>query len=177
MINYRKLISAGFAALGIILLPLLVMPQYSLIKVTKEAVKNREAGLEKKKALIDKIDGLKRQTQEKKKDLDKLAMVLPETKNTHEVVVNLEEMGKQTGTQIETIKTAQITDVKGAVSKVLQIEVNASGQYKSIVDFTKLLEKNLRILDMQEFILSLDTSAEGTGKLKFIGKMYAYFIK
>lgn len=177
MPNYKKLVSAGFVALGIILLPLLVLPQYNLIAVTKKAVISRQTGLEKKKALMEKIESLKKQTQEKRGEMDKLAMILPQTKKVQEIVVNLEEMSKQTGVQIKTIKTAQVSSAKSRNARVLQIEINSSGQYKALADFIKLIEKNLRVLDVQEFTLSLDTSATAAGGLNFAVKMHGYYIE
>ena len=174
--NFRKLLSAGLAALGIIIIPLLVLPQYSLIGLTKEAIETRQAGLDKKKALMEKIEDLKKKTQERKNDMDKLATIIPQTKKTQDIVVNLEEMARETGITVKTVKTAKVS-TRGQDFGTLQVEVSASGQYKSLFEFIKLMEKNLRVLDLQEFTLSLDTSAASAGGLNFATKMHTYFVE
>ncbi len=177
MMDYKKLIGAGFVALGIILIPLLVLPQYNLISATKEAVNARQAGISKKQALLVKITDLKNKVSERRADVDKLATVLPQTKKTQDVIVNLEEIAKETGVNLKTVKTAKIEGLKGADSKIMQIEINSSSQYKSVFDFIRLAEKNLRVLDLQEFTISLDSSSNIPGGLNFAAKIYTYFVE
>ena len=109
--------------------------------------------------------------------MDKLATIIPQTKKTQEVIVNLEEMAKETGVTIKTTKTAKVTAARGRDFGTLQVEVSAAGQYKALLDFIKLLEKNLRMLDLQEFTLSLDTSAVSFGGLNLSAKIHSYFIE
>ncbi|MBI2057695.1 MAG: type 4a pilus biogenesis protein PilO [Candidatus Yanofskybacteria bacterium] len=177
--NYKKLIAAGLVALGIILLPVLVVSEYYTLTAVKGAISEKKTALDKKKALMVKIEDLRNQTKEKHTGLEKLATVLPEGKETHEVVVNIEEMSKQSGVELKTLKTALIQ--QGGTSsngpRSMQVEVGGAGQYRAILDFIKLTEKNLRILDIQEFTLSLDTSATAAGGLNFAAKINTYFIE
>src|SRR3989344_1941067 len=106
--NYKKLTAAGLVALGIILLPVLVIAEYNASSAVKGAISEKKTALDKKKALMVKIESLRNQTKEKRADLEKLATVLPEGKETHEVVVNVEEMSKQSGVELKTLKTALI---------------------------------------------------------------------
>lgn len=177
MINYKKLISAGFASLGIVLIPLLVLPQYNLISATNEAIDARQAGIDKKQILLAKITDLKNKVNERRTDVDKLATVLPQTKKTQDIVVNLEEIAKETGVELKTVKTAKIEGPKGSDSKIMQVEINSAGQYKSIFEFIRLTEKNLRVLDLQEFTISLDSSATIPGGLNFAAKIHTYFVE
>ncbi len=174
--NYKKLISAGLVALSIVLVPLLVLPQYNLIGAIKEAINVRQAGIDKKQALLNKITDLKKQVSERQPDVDKLATVLPQTKKTQDIVVNMEEIAKETGVDLKTVKTAKI-EQKSLESKTIQIEINSSGQYKSIFEFIRLMEKNLRVLDLQEFTLTLDSSSNVPGGLSFAAKIHAYFVE
>ena len=180
MINYRKLGSAGIVSFGIILLPLLVLPQYNLISETRKTIESRKADFEKKQAMIGKIEDLKKQVKEKQSDMSKLASILPETKKTQDVLVNLEEIAKESGIELKTVKLASLAGTGGQGQrevKTLQIEISSGGQYQSLVNFIKLIEKNLRVFDLQEFNLSLNASATVAGELNFAAKINSYYIE
>ncbi|MBI2676792.1 MAG: type 4a pilus biogenesis protein PilO [Candidatus Yanofskybacteria bacterium] len=177
--NYKKLIGSGLIALGIIFLPILVVPEYRAVSAIKSAIQQKKAAFDKKKVLMDKIDTLRIQTKERRADLEKLATILPESRKTQEVVVNIEEMSKEAGVELKTLKTAIVQQGRAGVSGTgaMQIEISSSGQYRSLLDFIKSIEKNLRILDVQEFTLSLDSSAASVGGLTFAAKILTYFIE
>ena len=177
--NYKKLIGSGLVALGIIFLPILIVPEFSTISAVKSAIQQKKAAFDKKKILMDKIDSLRKQTKERRGDLEKLATILPESRETQEIVVNIEEMSKETGVELKTLKTALIQQGGTSVSgtRAMQVEISSSGQYRSLLDFIKSIEKNLRILDVQEFTLSSDSSAASAGGLVFSAKILTYFIE
>lgn len=175
--NYKKLTGAGLISVGIFLSFVLALPQYQELVSIKEAKDAQQAALDKKQSLLDKLSSLKQQIQQRRIDVDKLNNILPKEKRVQDVVVNVEEISRESGISIKTLKTALIqTGLQDSRYKVIQVEVDAVSQYKSMVDFVRSLEKNLRIFDIQGLTVSLDMSANAAGSLNFNTKFYTYFV-
>lgn len=181
MNNYKNLIGAGLIALSFVIFFTTALPEYDAIKLVRDEIVIKREERDKKKSFVDKIDNLKKQVEARKNDLDNLNIMLPEHKNTQEVLVSLEDILRQTGVQIGDLKTGKTgSGPEGAGSQVIQVEADFSSSYQSFIDMLRLLEKNLRIFDIQE--LSLNKKNEGTGNLSSLLmntslKFNTYFIK
>lgn len=174
--NYKKLMGAGIAALGFILFSFLVWPLFLGLSNLRAAVESKQAVLDDRNGVIEKILALKKTVTSKKADIDQLAVILPSEKKTQEIIVNIEEVARQSGIDLRELKTAKILSKEGDRYKILQIELAGSGFYKSTLELLKALEKNLRIFDVQEFTMALDSSGEATGLLNIELKLSTYYL-
>lgn len=175
--NYKKLAGAGAAALGFILFAVLVWPLFKGIGALKEAVENKQTVLEQRKGLVEKVRSLKKAAVARKENIDQLAIILPADKKTQEIVVNIEEAARQSGVGLKELKTASVvSQEKNTSYQTMQVELSGSGRYQSILDLFQSLEKNLRIFDIQEFTISLDSAGEASGLLNIDLKLFTYYL-
>ncbi|MDP3731110.1 MAG: type 4a pilus biogenesis protein PilO [bacterium] len=175
--NYKKLIGAGIAAIGFILFAILVWPLFYAVVEVREQIEIRNTALEQKKTIIDKIAGLKSMVDSRRTEINQLISVLPKEKKMHEVVVNIEDMANQSGVTLRGFQSAELASLEIDKShKTIQVDLDGSGSYQSILNFIKLLEKNLRIFDVQGFTVALDTSGTGTGELNLGLKLFTYYL-
>lgn len=174
--NYKKLMGSGLATLGFILFAFLVWPIFLGLGEIRATVESKQVAFDDRNGVIEKILSLKKTVASKKADIDQLATILPADKKTHEIVVNIEEIARQSGVDLRELKTAEILSKEGDKYKTLQVELNGTGFYKSILELFKSLEKNLRIFDVQEFTLALDSAGEATGLLNVELKFFAYYL-
>lgn len=173
--NYKKLIGAGIASIGFILFSLLVLPLFRVLADTREAIGSRQDILAQRKDVLAKIADLKKKVDSRKKEIGQLTSVLPTEKKTQEIIVSIEDMANQSGIELKDLKTAEIVSLDKKGYEILQVELSGSGSYQSITGLIKLLEKNLRIFDVQGFSLSLDASGV-VGKLNLDLKLYTYYL-
>lgn len=174
--NYKKLIGSGIAALGFILFSFLVWPLFLGLSDIRAAVESKQAVLDDRKGVVEKILALKKTVADKKADIDELAVILPSEKKTQEIIVNIEEAARQSGVDLRELKTAKVLSKEADKYKILQVELSGAGYYQSILELFKALEKNLRIFDVQEFTMALDSAGEATGLLSMELKLFTYYL-
>ncbi len=168
---------AGMAAAGFILFSFLVWPLWQTLGDTREAIASQQTILDQKKAVLDKMANLKKRVVAKQTEIVQLSSVLQAEKKSQDIVVNIEEMAHQSGMELRDFKTAEIISLdKNNGYQTLQVEIAGSGSYQSALELFKLLEKNLRVFDVQSFTVSLDTSSATTGKLNLNLKLLTYYL-
>jgi len=175
--NYKKLIGAGIAAIGFILFAVLVWPLFHAVVEAGNQIESRQAVLDQKKIILNKIADLKSKVDSRRAEINQLAAVLPKEKKMHEIIVNIEDMANQSGVALQDFQTAEPASLKrDVVYQTIQVDIGASGSYQSILNFLKLLEKNLRIFDVQGFTVSIDTSGTNVGILNLDLKLFTYYL-
>lgn len=175
--NYKKLTGAGIAALGFILFSILVWPLFTISAELKTAIESKRTVLDEKKEALGRILDLKSKVGAKRNEIAQLTAVLPADKKIQEILVNIEEAARQSGIDLRDFKTGAVASLeKDAVQKILQVGLSGSGSYSSILDFFKLLEKNLRIFDVQDFTVSQDASGTAAGRLNLDLKLFTYYL-
>jgi len=175
--NYKKLAGAGMAAIGFIFFAVLVWPLFMGLGEAREAVESGQIALDQRKNILEQVRSLKKIVSTKKDSIDQLGTILPARKKIEEVVVNIEEAANQTGLSLRELKTAEaLSPEQKNSSKILQVELSGSGSYQAVLGLFKSLEKNLRIFDIREFSVSLDTAGEATGVLNLNLKLLTYYL-
>ena len=175
--NYKKLTGAGIAAIGFILFSFLVWPLFKGLGEARANIESKQAALEERRNVFEKVRSLKKTVASKNSDIQQLGTILPADKKTEEIVVNIEEAAKQAGFSLRELKTAEVLfQAQKTDHKILQVTLSGSGNYGPILNFFQSLEKNLRIFDVQEFTLSLDSAGEAAGLLNLDLKLFTYYI-
>ncbi|TSC74037.1 MAG: hypothetical protein G01um101444_397 [Parcubacteria group bacterium Gr01-1014_44] len=169
---------AGMAAIGFILFSVLILPLYQISAETGQMIDGRQSSLDQKKTVLGKIDGWQEKVSANQTAIEQLAAVLPVKKNTHEIVVSVEEAARQAGVNLTDFKSSPKSSTEGKTFyETLRVEVVGTASYASTLEFFKLLEKNLRVFDVQDFSVSLDASGAGSGRLNINIKFLAYYLK
>lgn len=175
--NKKKLIGAGMVAAAFLVSLALLWPYYDAIQKTKDILETKKAELDQKKAFVQKMTDLRKQIEARKEDLIKMEPFLSSGRHTEDVVVSLETISQEAGVAIGEFKTG-ISKGKGGESfETLQVEFTASGPYSALFHMVKLMERNLRIFDVQEINLAEKEGASASGLLVATIKLNTYFIK
>ncbi|MBI2063354.1 MAG: type 4a pilus biogenesis protein PilO [Candidatus Yanofskybacteria bacterium] len=171
----KNTLAAIIFSLGLLLLFVLVMPQYDAIKVTKEAVNSRKVVLKETAFVFEKIQELNRQAQSRQADINKIKVFIPEKKQIDEVVSSIQKITEQSGLQLSVLTTAAVPVTSEIGYKKILIGADLVGAYPSFVNFLKLLEQSLRLYDIFEITGAASTTSPGN--VNFTIKMNAYYLK
>ncbi len=150
---------------------------YDAIQEVRNLIQSKELQVVKKQNFIEKITGTRKQVEARKEDLDKVEFLLSSGRHTEDVIVNLEAITQEAGVTIGDFKTGVAKGGSGEEFEVMQIELSTSGQYATIFNLIRLLEKNLRIFDIQEFTISKKDGGSFATPLLATLKMNTYYLK
>jgi len=154
-----------------------VLPEYGSINVIRAAVSERQTLLEKRSAMVANVQQLKKDISAQQANITSLQDFLPTTSKVEEIIANIDTLTSQNGVQL---KDFTIGDVKDANVKDYQktsVDLNLSGTYASFLNFTKQLERNLRLSDVSEISMAKDTQSISSDLLMINLKMQVYSIK
>src|SRR3989344_9500438 len=149
--NKKRLIGASMIASAILVAFAFLWPYYDAIQEVRGMIEAKELEVIKKGKFIEKITGTRKQMEARKEDLDKVESLLSSGRHTEDVIVNLEAITQEAGVTISDFKTGVAKGGGTEEFEVMQVELATSGQYATIFNLIRLLEKNLRIFDIQEF--------------------------
>lgn len=178
MFNFKNLTAAGIVAIASFLFFALVLPQYISIQNINKAVSEHNEVLNQKKELLLKINSLEEQYTSRTEDIDKLSTILPQRKNIEETLSSIEDISRQSGLSLNRIVASvreRVTTDLGESVGILSVETNFSGLYPSFFTFLTLLEKNIRVFDIQGF--SMVKESFESDILSFKVSIETYFIK
>lgn len=175
--NKKKLMGAAIVAGSLAAFMVLVLPRYDAIQETRGMLVVREQEVAKKRKFVEKMMELKKQIEARQDDLDKMESFLSSGKKTQDVIVNLEAIAREAGVAIDTLKTSSPQGGNGENFEVLQVELDTAGQYPTLANLVKLIEKNLRIFDIQEISINQKDSGGFTVPLLLSLKINTYYLK
>ena len=175
--NKKKLIGASIIAGALASFMIFVLPRYDLIKETKDTIEIREIEVAKKRKFVDKMIELKKIIEARQDDLSKVESFISSGKHTQDVIINLESIVREAGVAINDFKTGSAKSDTNESFEIMQIELTAGGQYSSISNMIKLIEKNLRIFDIQEISITRKESGGTVSPLISSLKINTYYIK
>lgn len=174
--NRKKLIGAVFISGSLTAFIAFILPRFDAIQETRAAIEIREGQVADKKKFVEKMIELKKLIEARQDDLSKVGSFISSGKQTQNVVVNLEEIAREAGVAISDFKTGSAKLEAGNNFEVLQIELIVSGHYPALSNMIKLMEKNLRIFDVQEIGLTRKEGEE-SGFLGANIKINSYYLK
>lgn len=152
-------------------------PYYDAIQEARFMIEAKELAIVKKQRFIEKITNTRKQIEARKEDLDKIASLLSSGRHTQDVIVNLEAITRETGVTISDFKTGVGKGGSGEELALMQVELTTGGQYAALFNLIRLLEKNLRIFDLQEFNISKKEGGNLATSLFATFKMNTYYLK
>lgn len=174
-INYKKIIGAALIGASFVIVLVFILPLYNSLKPFKEEISLRQEIFSRRQKFVNKTMELKKQTEAREDDLSKLSVLLPERENLQDLLINLEDMPAKAALQIQEIKINE-GDSGQDDYRALQVELGTGGPYRNLLDFVKLVEKNLRIFDIKELSLAPKEQAGAAGDLSLNVKFITYFL-
>lgn len=174
MVN-KNYLGVGLVGLTIIVFWLFVMPVWSRMSMLNDAIAEREDVLSSREDILRRIDDLNRQYQERFSDVGRISSVVPNTKNTAELVSTIETISQQTGMQLIEITMGEPSGQQQELQTSFA-ELGLIGSYSSLTVFLDLLEKNLRLIDVFEISASQASAPGQQIVLNFRVKINAYYI-
>jgi len=172
-----------FVAIGVVVL--LILPAYSDIKSKKEDFKQREEEFNKKQELVLKVKELLGKYNDRIVDFDNLNLAIPSgNPATPDLLVNLNAISSSAGMVMENIdiksaasalagRTSRAASASGQSAqnfKTASISLTLAGTYDSLKNYLRLLEDNLRIIDISS--IEFETKE---GVFEFSIEMRAYY--
>lgn len=163
---------------------------YNEITALKENINSYNTALGNSKVLENERDKLTAKYNSfSKDDLSRLEKLLPENVDNIRLVLEIEQLAQPYGMTLKDVKynttemgSAATSNLQvGAVGKAdnkdygtFDLEFSTSGSYRNFVNFTKDLEKNLRIVDVSS--ITFLPSVSNT-KNPFSSEIYKYGFK
>lgn len=155
----------------------LLWPYYNAIQGVRDTIEAKEIELDQKKKFIQKVTDLSKQIEARQEDLIKVESFLSSGKHTAEVVVNLEAIFRESGVAVSEFKVGMNKEKSGENFEILQVEFTASGPYVALFNMIKLIERNLRLFDIQEINMVKKEEAIVSSPLIATIKLNTYFIR
>lgn len=172
--NFRKLIAAGVVSLAIVVAFILTWPTFNNIGLLRTTIQERQLTLQKRQSLVNKVKQWQVWQKEAQPKIDKLGTLLPSQSANEEILVALEQIAQQAGLVMQKVEISNGDINNVADYQNLLVTVVSSGQYTNFREWLALLEKNLRIFDVQEYVIGKDLASNN---LNFTIKFDSYYLK
>src|SRR3989344_55247 len=153
-----------------------VLPAYEFTSSLKLTAEERMQLLNSRQDLLKKVNDLGAEYDSRYSELQRMAFVVPDSKELPEVIAMVESIFSQTGNILGdyTIGNAN-TDEEGL--KNISLTISAKGSYESFVNLIKTIEKNIRIFDIVYLSVSEDLQDISGGSLNIEIKGDIYWLK
>jgi Tfp pilus assembly protein PilO len=172
----KNYLGVGLAGLAVIIFWIFAMPIWDRTSLLNTAIAERGDILSLRKEVLKKIEELNIQYQERSSDVDKISSVVPNAKNAAELVSTIEAITQQTGMQLIEITMGESSAEQQELQTVF-LNLGLIGSYPSLTTFLELVEKNIRLIDVQEISVSQTSTPGAQVVLNFRVKASAYYLK
>lgn len=179
MRTIKNLVGSVLISLAVLLVWVLVLPEYDSKSYLEALVMTRTADLEAKSKLIDKTLELDKEYQSRYAELKRLALVVPAEKHIEETITILENIFSSTGIPLRDMALSSNEGEIGSAYDLVDIELNFNASYDSVVNFLIAIEKSLRLIDTTRFSIGIDkenASESGPLSLGASFRARAYFV-
>lgn len=179
MRTIKNLVGSILISLAVLLVWVLVLPDYDNRDYLETLVLTRTADLEAKSRLIDKTLELDKEYQSKYAELKRLALVVPSEKHIEETITILENIFSSTGVPLRDMALSSNEGEIGSAYDLVDIELNFNTSYDSVINFLIAVEKSLRLIDTTRFTVGInkeEVSESGPRSLSASFKARAYFV-
>ncbi len=156
--SIKNLIAAILIAISGFLVWTQILPVYYSTASLKSTITEKEAILQSRTEILAKIKALNEEYNSRFTELQRLALVVPKSKGLPELVSMVEAIFSQTGNPITEF---MIVDSSGQneLLKSMTVTMSSSGTYNSFYNLLKILETNIRLIDVESISVSEDLQA------------------
>jgi Tfp pilus assembly protein PilO len=174
-VSTKNYIGAGMAAVALFLFWTYDFATYRQIPFYDEAIDKRQQLVEERRAILEKIQSLDREYQQRAENIKQFALIVPTKKNIEEIIFALDVIAIQSGLFMDKL-TVQ-TDEPKQLSELnlVFISLEGSGIYPAILNFLGNIEQHWRIVDVDELDITRPAGSQENLTVKL--KASAYFLK
>ena len=156
--SIKNLIAATLIAISGFIFWTLILPTYQFARQIKLVIQERSDILNARLEILNKIENIIADTQNKYTELQRLALVIPEKKGIPELISSIEAVFAKSGNILLALSTSENpSEDKGTVNRVF-VEIGAQGTYSNLVNMLEYIEGNIRIFDVTSFSALAETS-------------------
>ncbi len=120
------------------------------------------------------VQNLQQQYDTHKKDIEKLAVILPQKKRGDTIIFGIQTIATQSGIQLKRISLSPSSGLDEYGSQLVSIDL--SGSYQNLINFITTIEKNIRILDIRSMEIG-EASSGPAGSLNIGMTLATYNLK
>lgn len=172
----KSYIGCGLASLAIVLFFVLALPAWDRISALATAISEREDLISSRQQIIQRINTLSQQYEERQEDINRITSILPSNKSIPEIVTAIEALAQQSGLSLTSLTASTIGNDDTLQPKRVFVEFGISGAYTAVTTFINSLETNLRIMDIESLNLSGSTREDVANLLEGRIGLEAYYI-
>lgn len=151
------------------------LPRIQNILDLRIKIDSEKEKLSEKQLLLAKIEKLEKKYEEAEESLKKVNYILPSSQEIPNLIVQLEALALEGGLVLESIQFSEVKEVTQARAeavrtatketqsvdyKILSIELSLKGTYSAFKNFLKLVEENIRLMDINSISLSPESLEE-----------------
>lgn len=159
--SIKNLIAAVFIAISGYLTWTQIWPAYSVTSFLKIQIEEKNNLLASRTEIINQIERLKKESNAKYAELQRLALVVPEKRSIPEVITAVESIYSKNGF-ILTEFGAGDSPGTGQLAQ-LGFKATAQGTYNQFLTFLSYFEKNIRLFDINKIEVGLPRTAGEEG--------------
>ncbi len=146
----KNFLGAGLLAVAFFLFWVFVVPGYQDATALRTAIGERQDIMTERTALIQRVAQLKSEYDARAADIRTFSAVVPPEKSIAEIVSSLEQIAQTTGVQMTDLNVVQDKSESSREGRgVVNITVQGSGYYSSLVGFLRSFEQNVRLIDVE----------------------------
>ena len=160
----QKLISSIITVSSILIFFLLVLPTFDQTRMLRSSIGERIDIINEIQEISNRINGLNREIESRRQEIDKLDQLLPKDKKVPELLSNMESIVSASGMTLSEINLSDVAGVGSA--RKINATLKLSGSFTSFANFLDLLEKNLRLIDVSTLDVAAQLS-EGTKTINY----------
>lgn len=172
----------GFAAIIVFL----DMPKVQDILGLREDIKTQKDKFSEKQIVLGKVEKLTKTYEENQEDLERVSYILPSGQDIPDLIVQLEALAFESGSIIESVefssekKTTKAEQIRAGEQGVvkdyrgLNISLNLASTYSGFKNFLRLVEENIRLMDVNSIDFSTQSS-EGSQLINFNLSITTYY--
>lgn len=172
--SIKNLIAAVLVAISGFLLWAQVLPKYELTSALKLTIIEKQELLSLRTDIARSVNDLNEEYSKRYAELQRLALVVPETKNISEVISMTEAMFSQTGNILGEFVVTNSSALDEALQKVF-LDIASTGSYENMLNLLSAIESNIRLFDITSLSISEDAEST-TGELDFNIKGDIYWL-
>ena len=140
-----------------------ILPSYPVITLLKEQIEAKNTLLVSRGEIIKQIDKLRKDSNAKYAELQRLALVTPEKRGLPEIITAVENIYSRSGFILTELGLGD-GQKSGQINKI-GFKATAKGTYDKFLSFLGYFEKNIRLFDVNKVEVGLPRNAEAEGEI------------
>lgn len=141
------------------------LPAYELNSILKDSISVKQELLNARTEIVQKIENLKTERSTRYSEIQRLSLVVPKTKSLPEIISTIDAMFSQSGLALGDFVLSDSALKEGLRS--INIGVSSVGTYENLTAILSVIEKNIRLFDINNLSISESSGATGGSELDF----------